>query len=149
MDREAAAALGCPDHWFRRWMPWAFARLGGEVEHVYLPLNRLRLPLGAAERARGRWRDHAAGAIIFRTDPNEFEGVWYEPPGAPADRPGRRRLILYDDAPESRMDYFARFERLMARASRLHGRGTWFGGEAPWGGSPPAEPAAAGVLTPP
>jgi hypothetical protein len=37
-------------------------------------------------------------------------------PGLP-----RRRLLLYDDTPESRMDYFVRFERLMARVSRLSG----------------------------
>jgi hypothetical protein len=123
MDREAAAALGAEDHWFALWMPRAFARLGTvDGERVYLPLNRRLRPLGMLCR-RGRWRGHAAAlAVVFRTDPVEFDGIWYDPPaGAPApDRPSRRRLVLYDDTAESRMDYFARFERLMARASRLH-----------------------------
>lgn len=44
--------------------------------------------------------------------------MWFDPGGA-APGPPRRRLLLYDDTPESRMDDFARFERLMARASRL------------------------------
>ena len=53
-------------------------------------------------------------------NPHTFEGVWFDPVGAAPGLP-RRRLLLYDDTPESRMDYFARFERLMARVSRLSG----------------------------
>ena len=119
MDREAASALAAPDHWFRHWMPWKFVRLGTGEAHAYLPVNRALKPLGMAGHGCVRWRDHGAQAIVFRSDPHEFEGVWYEPPDA-APGPGRPRLLLYGDAPESRMDYFARFERLMARASRLN-----------------------------
>lgn len=119
MDREAAAVLAAPDHWFRHWMPRAFVRLGTGGGNVYLPLNGLLAPLGTTGRGPVRWRDHAARAVAFRTDPAGFDGIWYEPPGAAPNRP-RRRLILYDDTPESRMDYFTRFERLMTRASWLH-----------------------------
>ena len=121
MDREAAAALASPGHWFRHWMPYEFVRLvPGGGAHVYLPLNRALKPLGVAARGRVRFRDYRAQAVVFRTDPRTFEGVWFDPVGAAPGLP-RRRLLLYDDTPESRMDYFVRFERLMARVSRLRG----------------------------
>jgi hypothetical protein len=56
---------------------------------------------------------------------------------------------VYDDAPESLMDYFARFERLMTRASRLHGAPAACGAaEAPRDG-PAGAGAAAGALSRP
>jgi hypothetical protein len=119
MDKEAASALASNDHWFRYWRPWKFVPLGTGEEYVCLPVNRGLKPLGITGWGCVRWRDHAARAIAFRSDPQDFEGVWYDPPGSAPDQP-RRRLILYDDTPESLMDYFARFERLMARASRLN-----------------------------
>ena len=120
MDKEAAAALGGYDHWFRHWMPWKLVQLGAGDEHVYLPVNRGLKPLGFTGTGWVRWREHAAQAVVVRSGPHEFEGVWYHPPGAV---PGLRRpgLVLYDDTPESRMDYFTRFERLMTRASWLNG----------------------------
>ena len=123
MDRGAASALASPGHWFRHWMPYGFVRLGPGGEHVYLPLNRALRPLGvaAARRRPVRLRDHRAQAVVFRTDPRTFEGVWFDPAAGAAPGLPRRRLLLYDDTPESRMDYFARFERLMARVSRLSG----------------------------
>ena len=122
MDREAAAALASRDHWFRHWMPYGFVRLvPGGGEHVYLPLNRALQPLGVAARRRVRLRDYRAQAVVFRTDPRTFEGVWFDPAAGAAPGLPRRRLLLYNDTPESRMDYFVRFERLMARVSRLSG----------------------------
>ena len=118
MDREAAAALASPDHWFRHWMPYEFVRLGSGEGHVYPPLKRGLKPLGVSAPGGVRFGDHRAQAVVFRLDPRGFEGVWFDPAGAAPGLP-RRRLLLYDDTPESRMDYFARFERLMARASRL------------------------------
>jgi hypothetical protein len=121
MDREAAAALAYPGHWFRHWMPYEFVRLGpGGDEHVYLPLNRALKPLGITARGCVRFIDYRAQAVVFRTDPHTFEGVWFDSVGGAPGLP-RRRLLLYDDTPESRMDYFVRFERLMARVSRLGG----------------------------
>ena len=121
MDKEAAAALASPGHWFRHWMPYEFVRLGpGGDEHVYLPLNRALKPLGITARGCTRFSDYRAQAVVFRMDPHPFEGVWFDPVGATPGLP-RRRLLLYDDTPESRMDYFVRFERLMARVSRLSG----------------------------
>lgn len=90
-------------------------RLGTGAEHVYPPVNRGLKPLGVAGQGCVRWHDCAAQAVVFRSDPHGFDGVWIDPVGT---TPG---LFLYDDTPESRMDYFARFERLMARASRLNG----------------------------
>jgi hypothetical protein len=121
MDREAAAALAYPGHWFRHWMPYEFVRLGpGGDEHVYLPLNRGLKPLGITARGCVRFSDYHAQAVVFRMDPHTLEGVWFDPVGGAPGLP-RRRLLLYDDTLESRMDYFARFERLMARVSRLSG----------------------------
>ena len=121
MDREAAAALASPSHWFRHWMPYELVRLGpGGEEHVYLPLNRALKPLGITARGCTRFSDYHAQAVVFRMDPHTFEGVWFDPVGGAPGLP-RRRLLLYDDTPESRMDYFVRFERLMARVSRLGG----------------------------
>ena len=122
MDREAAAALASPGHWFRHWMPHEFVRLGpGDDEHVYLPLNRGLKPLGVTARGCVRFDDFRAQAVVFRMDPHTFEGVWFDPVGAAPPGLPRRRLLLYDDTAESRMDCFARFERLMARVSRLSG----------------------------
>ena len=129
MDREAAA-LASRDHWFRQWMPYEFVRLGPGDEHVYLPLNRALKPLGVSTPGCVRFGDYRAQAIIFRLDPRAFEGVWFDPVGAAPGLP-RSRLLLYDDTPESRMDYFARFERLMARASRLGGT---IGSRESWNG---------------
>jgi hypothetical protein len=120
MDKEAASALGAYDHWFRHWMPWTFVRLGTGEEHIYLPVNRGLKPLGATGHGCVRWRDYAAQAIVFRSDPHTFEGVWIDLAGTAPGLP-RPRLLLYDDTPESRMDYFSRFERLMTRASWLNG----------------------------
>ena len=86
MDREAAAALAAPDHWFRHWMPWKFVRLGADEAHVYLPVNRALKPLGVTGHGCVRWRDHAAQAIVFRSDPHEFGGSGTTP-GTP--RPAR------------------------------------------------------------
>jgi hypothetical protein len=61
-----------------------------------------------------------AQAVVFRLDPHTFEGVWFDPVGTAVGLQ-RPRLLLYDDTPESRMDYFTRFERLMTRASWLVG----------------------------
>jgi hypothetical protein len=125
MDREAAAALASPDHRFRHRMSYEFVRLGPGDEHAYPPLNRALKPLGVSAPGCVRFGDHRARAVVFRLDPRTFEGVWFKPAGAAPGLP-RRRLLLYDDTPESRMDYFARFERLMARASRLDGAsGPW------------------------
>ena len=88
-------------------------------EYLDLLLNRRRaLRIHALGRTRSS--DDRAQAVVFRMDPHTFEGVWFDPVGAAPGLP-RRRLLLYDDTPESRMDYFVRFERLMARVSRLGG----------------------------
>ena len=121
MDREAAVALaypatgsgtGCRTSWC------GCGPSGGE--HIYLPLNRALKPFGITARGCVRFNDYRAQAVVFRMDPHSFEGVWFDPVGAAPDLP-RRRLLLYDDTPESRMDYFVRFERLMARVLRLSG----------------------------
>jgi hypothetical protein len=100
MDREAAAALGSRDHWFRYWMPYEFVRLGSGGEHVYLPLNRGLKPLGVCAPGCVRFADHRAPAVVFRMDPHTFEGVWFGPVGAAPGVP-RPRLLLYDDTPET------------------------------------------------
>jgi hypothetical protein len=94
MDKEAATALASYDHWFRYCMPWKFVRLGTGEEHVYLPVNRGLKPLGVTGQGCVRWHDCAAQAVVFRSDPHGFEGVWIDPVGT---TPG---LFLYDDTPE-------------------------------------------------
>ena len=49
---------------------------------------------------------------MFSADPSTFKGMWF------ATTP---HLYLYNDAPTSRVDYFERFERLMARVNPLLG----------------------------
>jgi hypothetical protein len=44
---------------------------------------------------------------VFRADPCTFEGVWFDPVGITSGQL-RPRLLLYDDTPESQMDYFTR-----------------------------------------
>jgi hypothetical protein len=100
-------------------MPWKFVRLSTAEKYIYLPVNRALKPLGMTGQGYVRWHNHAAQAIAFRSNPHEFEGGWYDPPGG-TPGPARPHLLLYDDTPESRINYFARFERLMARASRLN-----------------------------
>jgi hypothetical protein len=56
-------------------MPYAFVPLGCAPDaHAYLPLNRGLKPLGVVGHGRVRFRDFAAQAVVFRTDPHAFEG---------------------------------------------------------------------------
>jgi hypothetical protein len=111
MNRRSASRLTIQERWFRYWMPYTFSQL--EVmgqSHVYLPLNRNYNPLGVWSR-RGApidYRKYSDQALVFPSDPRKFEGVWY-----------KQTLYLYEDDPNSRLDYFERLERLMSRSVNL------------------------------
>ena len=88
------------------------------ISSILLALVIQQTPL--QDSLQARLDAYRAQAVVFRLDPHTFEGVWFDPLGTALGLP-RPRLLLYDDTPESRMDYFTRFERLMTRASRLVG----------------------------
>lgn len=102
------------DQWFRIWLPYQFVQLEmPKHKHVYLPVNRNYKPLGVVSEEFVDYDDFLDQAVIFRSDPHEFVGVWNNPDG----------LYLYDDGPESRRDYFVRLGRLADRSMMLVGVG--------------------------
>ena len=107
LDRRDAERLTLGNHWFRIWMPYQFVHLRSRrFKHLYLPVNRNYKPLGHIGREWVDYREYASQAVIFRSDPHHLEGVWANP----------ERLYLYNDSVGSRLDYFARYERLMSRS---------------------------------
>lgn len=127
MDIEKAARLTdagdskAGPHFFRVWMPYLIQRVTYEgVKHAYLPLNRDYKPLGMS---RGEWVDYDACAlshgVAFKRDPATFDGVWHRLEERSDQIVADGMLFLYSDNPDSRRDYFVRFERLMAKAMPL------------------------------
>lgn len=112
LTRVEARGLTKTGHWFKFWMPYRFEKI--EVKsrkHAYLPVNRNYKPLGYLGHKRVDYQDYAAQAVVFSSDPHQFPGIWTDSEG----------LFLYNDDPDSRADYFARFERLMCRSHTLVG----------------------------
>ena len=93
-----ASRLSSLDAWSRYGLPYAFKHLPTVAGHVWLPLNR-------DYKAIGRDDDLASSAVRFAVDPSTFGGIWHGSVEG-------QTLYLYDDAPESRIDYFVRLERL-------------------------------------
>lgn len=113
MTPDQGAKLTQGDHWFKFWMPYAYVHLpDAGRKHVYLPVNRRYKPLGIVGHAWVDYEPFLPQAVVFSADPATFKGVWF------ATTP---HFYLYNDAPASRVDYFERFERLMARVNPLLG----------------------------
>lgn len=98
---------------FKLFMPYCIQRV--EVsgrKHAFLPLNRDYAPLGMR---RGAHLDYEkmmpTHGAYFARDPAKLADVWWNV------RDGQ--MWLYDDSPESRVDYFARLERLMSRQMEM------------------------------
>lgn len=114
MNLGQAGKIAMPDQWFRYWMPYHFVHLeDSRRRHVYLPVNRNYKPLGTTARTRVDYQDFLSQAMLFSADPATFDNVWMQRDDG---------LWLYDDNPRSRVDYFARLERLMSRSIKLSGR---------------------------
>lgn len=105
---------------FRVFMPYLIWRV--EVpgrKQAFIPLNRDYVPLGTS-RGDGHvnYKDPAViarHAVYFARDPAKLKDVWWS-----SDKDGGR-LWLYDDSTASRVDYFARLERLMSRQMEMVG----------------------------
>jgi hypothetical protein len=93
-------------------MPYQFVKVESRRHrHLYLPLNRNYKPLGQISAEHVRHEDYTAQAVIFQSDPHRIRNVWTDP----------EQLYLYNDAPSSRSDYFARYEKLLSRSMNLSG----------------------------
>lgn len=102
-------------HFFRYWMPYVFRKVHCKrYTRPYLPLNRNYKPLGFLDR---EWVDYQSYistlAVFFRSDPAKFDGIWWN-----VDEQGEH-MWLYEDALDSRRDYFQRLEKLMAKSIKL------------------------------
>ena len=111
MNEKNANRLTDLDQWFRYWMPYTYEKIEvPKFRHVYLPLNRNYKPLGILSGDWVDYEDYLHQAVRFSSDPHTFDGVWYSP----------ETLHLYEDATKSRIDYFARLERLFTRSLKLY-----------------------------
>lgn len=115
MNSNQAAGLVAGSHsgleptYFKLWMPYVFVRLPHPKRaHVLLPLNRNYKPLGTLDREWVEYGDFAdSHALVFSRNPENFDNIWSN------QRNGH--FWLYDDGPNSRLDYFKRLERLMLK----------------------------------
>jgi hypothetical protein len=89
--------------WFRWHMPYVLHPLD-EKKHLWLPLNREYKPLGLNRNDFVDYKDYAKEAMRFSRHPDTMEGVFW------------RHHHLYDDGHKSRLDYFARLEKLFSYA---------------------------------
>lgn len=97
-------------HWFRLHMPYAFIQMD-DKGLIWLPVNRAYKPLGTLNQiTHVKYENYLDRCIKFSTDPRKFKGVW--------DDMNEVGLYLYGDDPDSRRDYFERFEKLMSYACK-------------------------------
>ena len=114
VEENRAGRLTHDDQWFRYWMRYCFQKLEvGGRKHVYLPLNRDYKPLGITSKELfDSYDDYLPQTVVFSADPHTFKGIWIK----------EEALYMYTDSPLSRVDYFARFERLLSRVVKLHAK---------------------------
>lgn len=111
MTPSQADHLTDDNRWFRHFLPYAFVRLEHpRRRHVFLPVNRDYKPLGMITRKEVDYVDYMEKAAVFRRDPRLMPGVWTAT---------REHLMLYNDTPGSRLDYFERLARVMSVADSL------------------------------
>lgn len=101
--------------WFRTFMPYCLKKVEYPGrKHVYLPVNRHYKPLGLTQVVGWvDYQEHLHAAMIFSSDPHAFRDVWHD---------AKSPLFLYNDGPKSRIDYFDRLGRLLARSIATPGR---------------------------
>ena len=116
MLKAEARKLAFKGHWFRIWMPYCFEELSAGKKTVWMPLNRNYKPLGHSGGEYVDYENFIAQAIQFSRDPRTFKGIWIDAP-----MPNSTQLWLYEDASSSRIDYFARLEKLVAKQPKLFG----------------------------
>lgn len=100
---------GLETTYFKLWMPYLYLRIEDRRRsHIFLPLNRNYKPLGQVTRDHVEYEHFVdTHAVVFSRDPLTFRNIWTNI------RDGH--FWLYDDSPKSRLDYFARLERLMLK----------------------------------
>ena len=114
MSNASAERLTDPEQWFSCWMPYCFMKVDvSGRRHVYLPVNREYKPLGITSSDWVDYEDYLSQAVVFSSNPQSFEGIWHE-----QDDDGDALYLYAPDGP-SRVDYFARLERLMSRSIKL------------------------------
>jgi hypothetical protein len=113
MVTSPLARLTHGDQWFRYWMPYQFKKMPHpKRKHLFLPVNRNYKPLGITSRDHVNYESYMDQAVVFPKDPATFEGVWWDSNG----------LYLYEDALESRRDYFQRLQKLLSYSVALVAR---------------------------
>ncbi|HZF43315.1 MAG TPA: hypothetical protein VEZ48_07890 [Sphingomonadaceae bacterium] len=100
----------------RYWLPYCFQRVDwAGAKWAFLPLNRNYKPLGYLS---GAWVDYPdylqTHGVKFSRDPSTITGAWVDNPSPASDV-----LWLYSDGAKSRLNYFARLERVMLKAKML------------------------------
>ena len=116
MEENRAGRLTHDDQWFRYWMPYCFQKLEvGGRKHVYLPLNRDYKPLGITSKDFVSYDDYLKQAVVFSADPHTFDGIWNK-------KDNKEKLYMYEDAYSTRVNYFARLERLLSRVVKLYAK---------------------------
>lgn len=109
---KQADGLTDSESWFRFHMPYSLVKLiHPRLKHVWLPLNRNYKPLGVVEPDHVDYQLSIGQAMAFKKSPHDLTGVWTAN--------NDEHLYLYDDTQESRIDYFARLERLLCRPHGL------------------------------
>lgn len=117
MTPRFAARLNTP---FRQFMPYTFHHFDdAKWKFVYLPLNREYKPLGCNLKEHQEYDDFRGVAWIFLRDPHEFKDVWYDGQYA-FNGPCATHPYLYNDDPNSRLDYFERLTKLMSYISSTY-----------------------------
>lgn len=95
--------------WSRFWLPYCFERMDAPDlgKWVYLPLNRNYKPLGTPPKSDWvKYEDYRSHFIAFKSNPTNLEGVWFS-------MWGESRLYLYNDNPDTCVDYFDRLARAL------------------------------------
>lgn len=98
---------------FKLFMPYCIQRVDVPGrKHAFLPLNRDYAPLGMRRGEHRSYEDMMpTHGVYFSRDPAKLEGIWHNMRGG--------QMWLYDDSVESRVDYFARLEKLMSRQMEM------------------------------
>src|SRR4051812_15007684 len=97
----------------RKWLPYCFAPMEHPErgKYIYLPLNRDYKPLGQDREKHYDYEDFSDNFVRFRQDPRMIPGA----PWTAIHLDGW--MWLYDDGPESRIDYGKRLQSVISRCT--------------------------------